>query len=832
LALIAANELNEKDFTQGKRGVFGLYWKLAFFPEELLTDASYPKNYHLEAFENDKWYTEKNKNSIVALKIDSIKGELAQIGREIYDHLNVAPKYIILNEIENSILKIPLLFLVKQEMDLMMKERKEVFLSDFNRWILDIVVKEPVPFIYERIGEKYKNLLIDEFQDTSNSQFFNLLPLIDNSLSNGNFNLIVGDVKQSVYKWRGGNIQLMIDLVNRNSRGLKELNDSSNIQHHQVDTVNRFTDNQTLQVNFRSKREIIEFNNSFFESLVNNQHVEFPYIAKVFSDYKQELPPIPQIGGHAEINFVPYEKDSNLVLKELETLLCKLLNEGSKLSDIAILFRKNKEASEVANFLQLLGYEINSTDSLKLKSNSEVNFLVALLELVNNPTDTFKKFEVLEFFFLINSHISKSEFNMEELVKVEFSDFFSYFLKFDIRVDVDELERFDYFSLMSYFINKFNLKLNSTSLPYLYAFQDLVLNYYYKKSRMLVDFLGYWLSVKETFSIQNKKENALTITTIHKSKGLEYPIVIMPYANWKTEPNPKEELWLDLEEIGYPELMDKNLKLRAAPFKLHKKFANSPLYEKILIQKELHFIENLNMLYVAFTRPIHSLYIFSPFNHQNKVQGVGVFLKTYLESKMLYSENCFKYVLQEGIPFKANIEEKKTKKTFLLKNLGLWSESPSLNIKVDASILNLNGSEKVTMGKLTHAAFELIKNESDVNLTLNKIKNEGWVSKENYENLKEQILKVTQHKDLKFLFHENNIVLNEVEIFSNKIGIQRPDRVVIIDNKVYVIDYKSGEKSSKHKSQLLSYGNLFREMGYQEIHLLLIYLDPLEIIKI
>ena len=203
---------------------------------------------------------------------------------------------------------------------------------------------------------------------------------------------------------------------------------------------------------------------------------------------------------------------------------------------------------------------------MKLKSNSEVNFLVALLELVNNPTDTFKKFEVLEFFLLINSHISKSEFSLEELVKAEFSDFFSDFLKFNIQVDVDELLRFDYFTMMSYFINKFNLKLNCTSLPYLYAFQDLVLNYYHKKSRMLVDFLGYWMSIKETYSIQNKKENALTITTIHKSKGLEYPIVIMPYANWNTEPNSKEELWLDIEELGYSELTDKNLRLRAAPF--------------------------------------------------------------------------------------------------------------------------------------------------------------------------------------------------------------------------------------------------------------------------
>ncbi len=832
LALITANELNEKDFTQGKKGVFGLYWKLAFFPEELLTDATYPKNYHLEAFENDKWYTEKNKNSIVALKIDSIKGELTQIGRQIYDQLSIATKYIILNEIENSILKIPLLFLVKQEMDLMMKERKEVFLSDFNRWILDIVVKEPVPFIYERIGEKYKHLLIDEFQDTSNSQFFNLLPLIENSLSNDNFNLIVGDVKQSVYKWRGGNIQLMIDLVNRNSSGPKELNDSSTIQHHQVDTINRFTDNQTLQVNFRSKKEIIEFNNSFFESLVINQCVEFPYIAKVFSDYKQELPPIPEMGGHVEINFVPYEKDNDLLLKELEILLFKLLNEGSKLSDIAILFRKNKEASQVANCLQLLGYEINSTDSLKLKSNSEVNFLVALLELVNNPANAFKKFEVLEFFFLINSHLPKPELSFEELIKAEFSDFFTHFLKFDIEVDVDELLRFDYFTLMSYFINKFNLKINSATLPYLYAFQDLVLNYFNKKSRMLVDFLGYWMSIKETYSIQNKKENALTITTIHKSKGLEYPIVIMPYANWSTEPNQKEELWLDIEEIGYSELVNNNLRLRAAPFKLHKKFAKSSLYEKILIQKELHFIENLNMLYVAFTRPIHSLYIFSPFNYHNNVHGVGIFLKTYLESLNLYSGNCFKYILKEGIPFKTSIVENKTKSTFLLKDMGLWSERESLKIKVDASILKINGSEKVTLGKLTHAAFELIKSEGDVDLTLHKIKNEGWVSKENYKNLKEQILEVTQHKELKFLFHENNIVLNEVEILSSKIGIQRPDRVVIIDNKLYVVDYKSGEKSSKHKSQLLSYGNLFREMGYQDIHLLLIYLDPLEIIKI
>jgi ATP-dependent helicase/nuclease subunit A len=830
LALIEKSGLSCDDFSYGKSGVFGLYQKLYDSPEDIILKAGeYPKARHVDAFENNVWYAKKLKNTDIGHQIDAITPQLLAIGLELCSFKEASGKYLALKQIDGSLLKMALLFLIKEELQNLMKSRNEVFLAEFNRWILQIVMAEPVPFIYERIGEKFNHLLIDEFQDTSNAQFFNLLPLIDNSLSKDFFSMLVGDPKQSVYSWRGGNIQLMIDLMTQNEAGLKANPISSAVLNGQIDNLMAYTSTENLQNNYRSQPEIVAFNNSFFKFLSENLQAKYPYVAKVFEDVAQFSPSTPKSAGHVEISFVPFEKGEHLVLTQLQPLIANLITKGYSSGDIAILCRKNKEATLVANFIQELGYEVNSSDSLKVIYNTEVDFLVALLSLVHSPESRFLKFEVLQFFRKIKvDDFSKSQ-NIAELISADMGAFFH---AIHLGLDLDKILDMDYYFLTEYFIEVFDLKQNLAALPYLSTFSDIVLNYYHKESKMLGDFLEYWEITKHKVNIQNKSKDAITVTTIHKSKGLEYPVVILPFVNWSTELNIQAELWLDVSFLEYEELKVANGKLQSAPFRFDRGDKMPLLASQMKHYDELNYIENLNMLYVAFTRPVEAMYIFSPFDHWQNVKGIGGLLKEYLENSGQFEPHKLTYLLHEGIGKVESHVSFTPVEIFEVPKFGVATQSNALKIKADALMMPIDISKKVEMGTVIHAAFERIKTEEDVWPTLNQIKHEGWFSSEKFDDFTQKVWAVVQHPLLEGLFWGGHEILTETDILGNEQAAARPDRVVFTASEVFIVDYKTGEKNASHKVQLKKYGQLFVAMGYENIHLLLVYLDPLEVVRV
>ena len=558
LDLIKSRGLTADDFKYKNKGVFGFFERLSDDPEDLFTKEKYPNTYHRNAFENDDWYSPKSETGPI---IDGIKYDLRDIGIEVL--ALKSDKYLILNEISKNLLKIPLLTLIKEEVDKIKEDRNEVFLSEFNKKILDIIVQEPVPFIYERIGEKYDHLLIDEFQDTSNMQFFNLLPLIDNAISKNKFNLIVGDPKQAIYRWRGGNIQLMIDLMNKDADNLKLNKETSENQYQQIENVTFSGKIENLIVNYRSKPEVINFNNSFFESVVGEKTGEFPLIKNVFEDYFQNTPIASKEGGFVQLEAL--EKDAD-ILEKLLFEINDIISDGFELGDIAILCRTNSQSVVIADFLKKNGFDINSVDSLKIGKNLEVNLLTTFLQFISQPESVFKKFELLQYFFQIKG-ISDLPDDYLEICKKTPQEFLQIFEKYGIKLDYLKIFELDFYTVSEYFIEKFELLENKSSIPYILTFLDVLLQFYHKKSKSISDFLEHWELKRNAYSINNKSDNAITVTTIHKSKGLEYPIVILPYVNWSPSPNAKDEVWIDVSDLGYEELGNDERALVAAPFK-------------------------------------------------------------------------------------------------------------------------------------------------------------------------------------------------------------------------------------------------------------------------
>lgn len=833
--LIYVNGLTAKDFTQGDKGIYGFYTKLYQNPE-VLFEAKFPNKYHLDAIGEDKWYP-KAASAGAKVAIDSIKNGLAKIAQDVLElksgHLS---KYLLLNEIEKVLFQLSLLRFIKEEFDLVLAEKNQVFLSEFNRKILKIVVSEPVPFIYERLGEKYDHILIDEFQDTSDLQFFNLLPLIENSLAKNNFNMIVGDPKQSIYRWRGGKVELMIHLIKSQTDKLKENDMISEIQHLQLDNLNTFISKEALVINYRSRKEIISFNNAIFEVIKEEKKADYPFIEDVFEDYKQEFRPDAPSGGHVEIEFLPYDPAEDRALDRILTIIEKAVSEGYGLGDIAVLSRTNRQSAEVAKFLDGKGYKIVSKDSLLLRNCLSVNLLIAFLELINEPGNELHRYEAVFLFFLLKFGTTPTTGQYQEMQtyihEKETDQFLKLFERFGVVFKSADFDFLNPYTLTESLIEALSLSENKKDIPYLFTFLDLILTFYQQQSSQLQDFINHWKDIRDKSSIQTQSgEDAVTVTTIHKSKGLEYPVVIMPYAAWEYKPKAGTSVWVDLSDNSYEELAVDGKRLMAAPFILKDILKETEVSGIYKTELEMTFIESLNMLYVGLTRPTDKLYILSDLSHHNNFKGVGEFLMSYLMKTGVFEEGKYQYTISEGSFVPQKTETPQLSGGFLISNLRTSTQFKKLKIKSNASqLFDIETFEKQKdRGNKIHAGFALIKSKSDIDDAIRRLVIDGMIIETEKEEIRAYLKEVISHPKISFLFEEGLEIENEREILLRDHEIQRPDRVVFIGDSIFIVDYKTGDKKETHKKQLRNYGNLFAKMGYRNLNLLLIYLDPLHI---
>ncbi len=297
--------LSVDDFTQKAKGIGGYFYNMRedFEDEYFRKKDKSPNSYQWAAINEDKWYSAKTPTP-VKVAIDLIKEDLTAIFQEMQEfktqHL---PKYALFTMIKPNLRKLSLLKKIKAEFDAVLEDKNQVFISEFNRKILQIILSEPVPFIYERIGERYNHLLVDEFQDTSDMQFYNLLPLIENSLANNHFNLIVGDAKQAIYRWRGGKMDLIVHLFKNE---VEMLMNNSLIQDFQIEqfmTISNYISPQNLKTNYRSSREVIDFNNRFFASVMSEHENIFPFLKDVYADFFKKRPKMLKLVDTFRLNF-------------------------------------------------------------------------------------------------------------------------------------------------------------------------------------------------------------------------------------------------------------------------------------------------------------------------------------------------------------------------------------------------------------------------------------------------------------------------------------------------------------------------------------------------
>lgn len=718
------------------------------------------------------------------------------------------------------------------------EEKNVMLIADTTELLSKVIDGSNAPFIYEKTGTRIDNYMIDEFQDTSGMQWRNFKPLVEESVSNNRDNLIVGDVKQSIYRFRNSDWKLLDEQVAKDF----------------ADDVVR---EETLKDNWRSSRNIVSFNNSFFtaapfllQDLYNNNietsslsdEEKALYNTRLMSAYKKSYQRVPapfrNKDGHVRVEFVQSDDNGDWKEKVLERLpehLEKLQDNGFELRDIAILVRTNMEGAAVAEALMAYKdshpespykYDIISDDALFVSRSFVIRFMMQMLRHINNPGDDACRRIALFSYRIVSSHWERTDFTdieLEELQRIS-------------SLPLYEMVESVYRLFMPYFpVNE---------QVFVQAFLDMVAEYSGKESADLSRFIKWWdeRGYRKTIATPDA-QNAIRIMTVHKSKGLGFKAVIVPFCDWEIDHKPTKPvvLWCHPKEAPF-----NNLHL--VPVRYGQVLAGT-IFASDYFKEKLHaYIDNLNTLYVAFTRSKEELIVMAPMPKKLGEAPSSI-------SGLLWN------VLDCHIPDTAEGEKLEDINVFFDKEkalfeMGDWwktsqktgsSEMKELPIRPVCSVssdnrlhLRLHGKgfffndERRKHGTLMHEILSAVRTSADIERAVEYYRLSGVISGEESGELIARLHKLLEKAEVASWYDGEAKVLNEVEILAGKGLSKRPDRVMIYPDKVVIVDYKFGEKEEqKYHTQVRNYIKLIHKMGYQNVEAYIWYveLDKIEIVK-
>ena len=810
--LIEKKGIDEKSFSSG------------YFPNHLksiVENKFNPKNKTYHEFEDIKI----NKTARDFEIIQSIIPNLLEILASVYQKFERKNFY---EAFLKNITPLSLLNTLSNKLADIQKEQGILSIMEFNKLIHDQIQNQPAPFIYERLGEKYKHFFIDEFQDTSEMQWQNLIPLIDNSLSSEDLLgergslLIVGDPKQSIYRWRGGKAEQFIELSK----------DENAFLHHKKEV-------KSLETNYRSYSKIIDFNNNFFGFIANEfAHEDYKNLYQNHSHQKLNS----KKGGYVNISFVPksekleYGEEENPAKEELYLLatlntIQKVNATGFSYKDIAILTRKKTNGIAIANYLTQQGIPILSSESLLIGSSSEVQCIVAFLRYLKNNNDRESK---ANFLYYIASNLQQ---------KVAIHDFIALGMEQNTEADFERwLTNSDiHFSFKN--TRKKSLyeaaeSIISIIIPiekrnaYVQFFLDIVLEQDLKKQAGISDFLSYWDTNSGKLSIPSPEgKEAVRIMTIHTSKGLEFPVVIFPFAEENYSLGPKEKIWLNAneEQFGLPKvLVDKNSNVS------NYGEAAALIYNQ---KKQEELLDDINVLYVAMTRAEEQLYVISGMQSQNKdgvlPNNMASFFIKFLQERNEFNESKLEYEFGKAEKLSANKETKDETET--IPQLSATLNPKSIKIAQRESLMwNTKQQKAIEYGNILHEILSLIKTKEDIDLALIKAIENGLIVFSQRDEVLKTIQGIINHQDLAFFFSSEHKILNEKTIIQKEGNIVKPDRMVLAKNQeIYLLDYKTGSHHAKYSTQLENYQSAIEKMGYTVTKKALVYIgETLEVVNL
>jgi len=720
-----------------------------------------------------------------------------------------------------NITPLSLLNSIGQELERIQKEQNVLSISEFNAIIYREIQNQPAPFIYERLGERYRHFFIDEFQDTSQMQWHNLIPLIDNALAGedplagpGSL-MIVGDPKQSIYRWRGGKAEQFIELG-------KGHNPFSNPSRETI----------PLGTNFRSYSEVIGFNNNFFSFLsgeFDNQDYSAMYAASI-----QEINP--KLGGYVNISFLPEiqqepdeDTDKNdLYLAATLAVIRKAQAQGFQYKDIVLLTRKRQPGILLANYLTENAIPILSSETLLIENATEVKLIINLLRYLKSNENVEAKAHFLYFAANTQTDAGIHDFIAQGMAQPDEDALEKWLANYNISISFKSCRKKSLYEAVETIIDAF-IKAKSNQ-SYVQYFLDLVLERDIRTQSGISDFLEYWDNNGSKFSIPSPEGNdAVRIMTIHKSKGLEFPVVIFPFAEEDYARSRRDKLWLELDDETF-EFQKALIDSSKAVAEYGEKAA-----EMYFIKSQEELLDNINILYVALTRAEEQLYIISNRNFTSRgelTNNMSSYFIKFLQQKQLFDNTVTEY--EFGNATRLSAPETHVGGQYTIKVVKEHFNPRSVKIAQRESLMwGSTQLQAIEFGNVTHEILSYIKTENDIPVAIMKAIENGLIIHSQKDEVEKTLKAVIFHPELNIFFAEGNTIFNEQSIIAPQTANIKPDRVAVRDGKAYLLDYKTGAHLDKYAKQLAGYQNALQAMGLQVAKKTLVYIgETIEIVNL
>ncbi|WP_443937628.1 UvrD-helicase domain-containing protein [Pedobacter sp. MW01-1-1] len=715
-------------------------------------------------------------------------------------------------------------------------ENGNLLISDAQKLITGITddAGENPSFIWEKVGNRYRNFLFDEFQDTSTSQWSSFKSLLTNAIATPSEDLIdhliVGDTKQAIYRWRNGDWNILHQKAREDVGEHNVLDDS-------------------LAENYRSTENIIVFNNFLYQSIPRALQTELnknvsqiggnilswwqskrydEIIPSIYAGASQNLAATTKKGGTIKIkrfgaDDTPEENRftetafREIALQEVIEEIHRLRNEQQyALKDIAILVRSNTEAALVVERLMEENLPVLSGDALLISKNSAIQLIINTLKVlvgVDLQSALYKANCISLYHKLQKKVTAASDFT--HLSSTTLSNL-SAVLPPDLCLQWQSWLQLPLAELIENLIDAYGLKEQIQHLPYLLAFRDLTANATRMGEKGIIAFLSWWDEDGIKKSLPSPESaDAVQIITIHKSKGLAFAAVFIPFCNWEIKGKPGSNFWVSTENTLYQAL-------KSIPLRYDEKLAKSVVAEAYYEELLYNNIDALNMLYVATTRSKNYLYIATMAKKEFKLSNMGDVLNFALDTQ--FDENG----LYEIIDFTPENSKPKEENVFQLASYPTTTRLSELYVPTeDKHLLHLLNMQKSARdGSILHDILANATTEQQAKDYIANLVLQGVLKLDEQQSFYDSAVKTLNHPELKAILESPSKNIIEKTIIDENGKPYRPDRVVMLNEEVIILDYKfTFEESVQHDKQLNTYKSLFAEMGYQNIKTYLFYAE-------
>jgi ATP-dependent exoDNAse (exonuclease V) beta subunit len=834
LAIIEKNGVTDSMLAGGQNGV-GRYLRVLVEGEIKPPFAAV-----LKSLQNDNWKASKGDTS----RVDSALSDgLSSKVKSLVDYyINGISGYKEATIVLKDIYMAAILGDVAHAIKVRTNAENSFVLADTGDMLMNVIGNDQTPFIYEKTGNEYNLFMIDEFQDTSTIQYRNFKPLLENSIAQGYDSMIVGDVKQSIYRWRNGEWSILGRLLD------------SDFTHERVR-------DEPLSTNWRSLPEIVKFNNTLFTVLprIIDQDLglndSFYKLSDVYVNVVQSVP-TDKKGGYIRIENVYAENNDSgdtkspkeKILSFLPEIIKQCQDDGYGASDIGILVRTKNEGTAILDYLnrysasmpeedrKRYNFNLLSADSLIVGNSDAVRFIVAAMKRVTDSDDSINRGEMLRYYHLTGLRgegESVLSFSSVEVLEHEF--FPLGYEEFFISIKSQSL-----FTLSESIISFFGLNGEDSDIAAIGFFQDQVLKYMNENGSDLKGFTDWWEDEGSNQEIiLSGEQDAIGIMTIHKAKGLQFKIVLVPFISWQFTPKNKNLIWILPEEeplrsIGaFP--VEYSKEMQGTGFE---RYYNSELWSS--------FLDNINLLYVAFTRAENRLYGFTLPGTKNDA-GAILFsalsvsnLNLDIQSNEDMVVNLPEFLRSEGNVYEQGFKQQNvlmdSTETLLKTGYPVFSGVNRLRLRLSGSNLLRFDKEKALSkayyGTVLHDILSKIIIEDDIQSAVDSAVNDGLLPMEVKKETIEKIRKMIGGPLTKEWYAPGIEVLTEPEILAGNGDIRRPDRVIIRNNLVTVIDYKFGEERLEYVHQVNYYKSLLTGLGYQVEKAVLWYVEHDKIVEV